>query len=228
MRPTLQNEREVVIAYVVDVHDRFEAVPAAIGEIGAIDLLIVGGDITTGGSPDDAQAAIEQWRPLGPRILALAGNMDSPAIDARLADLGVSLDARGVVFGDVGVCGVSAAPISPLRTPYELADDELERRVESAFAAVADCQFRIFCPHAPPEGTACDRLRDGRHVGSVVVRRIVEQEQPDLVLCGHIHEARSVDEIGRTRIVNPGPVTAGHYAAVTVDGELSVRVDGDE
>jgi Icc-related predicted phosphoesterase len=218
----------VVIAYVVDVHDRFEAVPEAIAEIDTVDLLIVGGDITTGGSPDDAQAAIEQWKPLAPRVLALAGNMDSPEIDARLAELDVGLDARGFVFGDVGVCGVSAAPISPLRTPYELDDEELERRVESAFAAVEACRVRIFCPHAPPEGTVCDRLRDGRHVGSVVVRRIVEREQPDLVLCGHIHEARGVDEISRTRIVNPGPVSAGHYAVVDLDGDLTVRLDGDE
>jgi uncharacterized protein len=217
----------VIIAYLVDVHDRFDAVPEAIAEIGAVDLLIVGGDITTGGSPDDAEAAIKQWQPLAPRLLALAGNMDSAAIDDRLVDLGVGLDARGFVFGDVGVCGVSAAPLSPLRTPYELGDEELERRSESAFAAVAGCRLRIFCPHAPPEGTACDRLRDGRHVGSVVVRRIVEREQPDLVLCGHIHEARGVDEIGRTRIVNPGPAAAGHYVVVSVDGELSVRLDGD-
>jgi uncharacterized protein len=218
----------VVIAYVVDVHDRFEAVPEAIAEIGAVDLLIVGGDITTGGTPDDAEAAIERWKPLAPRLLALAGNMDSAAIDARLADLGVGLDASGHVFGEVGVCGVSAAPLSPLQTPYELDDEELERRAEDAFAAVAACRVRIFCPHAPPEGTVCDRLRDGRHVGSVVVRRIVEREQPDLVLCGHIHEARGVDEIGRTQIVNPGPVGSGHYAAVEVDGDLSVRLDGED
>jgi uncharacterized protein len=220
--------RAVVIAYVVDVHDRFEAVPEAIADIGTVDLLLVGGDITTGGTPDDAEAAIERWKPLAPRLLALAGNMDSAAIDARLADLGVGLDARGYVFGDVGVCGVSAAPRSPLRTPYELDDEELERRTEDAFAAVAGCRVRIFCPHAPPEDTACDRLRDGRHVGSVVLRKVVEREQPDLVLCGHIHEARGVDEIGRTQIVNPGPVSARHYVVVEVDGELSVRLDGDE
>ena len=218
----------MLIAYVVDVHDRFEAVPESIADIGEVDLLVVGGDITTGGTPDDAEAAIERWMPLAPRLLALAGNMDSAAIDARLADLGVGLDASGVVFGDVGVCGVSAAPISPLHTPYELDDEELMRRIESAFAAVAGCRVRIFCPHAPPEGTACDKLRNGRHVGSVVVRRIVEREQPDLVLCGHIHEARGVDEIGPTRIVNPGPVSAGHYVVVGVDGELSVSLDGDE
>jgi Icc-related predicted phosphoesterase len=61
--------------------------------------------------------------------------------------------------------------------------------------------------------------------GATVVRRIVEREQPDLVLCGHLHESRGLDEIGRTRIVNPGPTSSGHYAAVDVDGGLSIRLD---
>jgi hypothetical protein len=106
------------VAYLVDVHGRFEAVPQALAEIGDVDLLIVGGDITTGGTPDDAERAIESWRPLAPRLLALAGNMDSAAIDARLAELGVALDGRGFAFDDIGVFGVSAAPRSSLRTPY--------------------------------------------------------------------------------------------------------------
>jgi uncharacterized protein len=202
-------------------------VPTAMAQIGAIDVLIVGGDITTGGGPDDAERAIESWRPLAPRLLALAGNMDSAAIDARLVEVGISLDARGVAFRDVGVFGVSAAPLSPLRTPYELRDDELERRIERGFAAVQDCSVRIFCPHAPPARTACDRLGSGEHVGSEVIREFVERTQPELVLCGHIHESRGLDEIGRSRIVNPGPVSAGHYVVVEVDGELSVRLDGD-
>src|SRR5919202_603178 len=156
------------LAYVVDVHDRFEAVAAALAAVGAVDLLVVGGDITTGGSADDAQRAVEGWKPLAPRLLALAGNMDSPAIDARLDELGVALDGRGVRLGDVAVCGLSAAPRSPLHTPYELDDDELERRLERAFAAVAGARVTVFCPHAPPAGTACDRLPSGEHVGSKV------------------------------------------------------------
>ncbi len=110
------------LAYVVDVHGRFDVVPRAVAEIGVVDALVVGGDITTGGTPDDAEHAIESWRSLAPLLLAVAGNMDSAAIDARLAELGVALDGRGVVVGDVGVFGVSAAPHSPLRTPYELAE----------------------------------------------------------------------------------------------------------
>jgi hypothetical protein len=213
------------IAYLVDVHDRFDAVPRALALIGAVDLLIVGGDITTGGTPDDAARAIEEWRPLAPNLLALAGNMDSPAIDARLAELGVTLDGRGTAYGDVGVFGVSAAPVSPLRTPYELDEDELARRIAAGFEAVKSCRVRIFCPHAPPRGTACDRLRSGEHVGSAAVRTFVESEQPDLVLCGHIHESRGTDRIGRTRVVNPGPVAGGHYAVVEVDAEVAVELD---
>jgi len=213
------------LAYVVDVHGRPDAVADAVGAIGEIDVLIVGGDITTGGMPGDVERAIELWRPLAPQLYALAGNMDSAAIDERLVELGVALDARGAVLGDVGLFGVSAAPFSPLHTPYELSDEELEQRIERAFAAVASCRVRIFCPHAPPHGTACDRLANGQHVGSTVVRAFVEREQPDLVLCGHIHESRGVDAIGRSRIVNPGPVTAGHYAVVDVDGGLDVALD---
>jgi Icc-related predicted phosphoesterase len=216
------------IAYVVDVHGRFDAVPEAVAAIGPVDALIVGGDITPAGSAADAEGAIESWRPLAPRLLALAGNMDSPEIDARLVALGVSLDGRGTVIGDVGFFGVSAAPFSPLHTPYELPDEELERRIEAAFADVSATRVLVFCPHAPPHGTACDRLRSGEHVGSEVVRAFVERAQPELVLCGHIHESRGLDELGQSRIVNPGPVFAGHYAVVEIGGDgsaVEVRLD---
>jgi uncharacterized protein len=151
--------------------------------------------------------------------------MDSAAIDACLAELGVALDSRGFTFGDIGVFGVSAAPKSPLNTPYELGDDELARRIEDGFQAVKDCRVRIFCPHAPPSDTACDRLPSGEHVGNTVIRAFIERVQPDLTLCGHIHEARGTDEIGRTQIVNPGPARAGHYALVEIDGDVVVRLD---
>jgi Icc-related predicted phosphoesterase len=213
------------IAYVVDVHDRFDAVPAALEKIGAVDVLLVGGDITTFGTPEDAERAIELWRPLAPRLLAVAGNMDSPAIDERLVALGVSLDGRGVSLGDVGIAGVSAAPLSPLHTPHELRDDELGRRAEEGLAEVKECGVRVLCPHAPPHGTACDRLRSGEHVGSASLRAVVERERPDVVLCGHIHESRAVDRIGPTQVANPGPVSAGHYALVEVGDDVSVTLD---
>jgi Icc-related predicted phosphoesterase len=215
------------IGYVVDVHGAYERVDEALTVIGDVDLLIIGGDITTGGTPDEVARQIGRWRERVARLGALAGNMDSPEIDERLVDLGVALDATAVRIEDVGVFGVSAAPISPLRTPYELDDDELERRIERGFGKLAGARVVIFCPHAPPARTECDRLSSGEHVGSEVVRAFVERERPHLVLCGHIHEARAMDRVGGSRIVNPGPVANGHYAIVDIgDEEIAVTLDG--
>lgn len=212
------------IVYVVDVHEDYAAVAKAVAVAGGAGLLIIGGDISTAGTADEVAAAMESWRPLAARLLAVAGNMDSPAIDARLAALGVALDGRGVAIGDVGCFGVSAGPKSPLHTPYEITEEQIAARIEVGFAEVKNCRVKIFCPHAPPKDTACDRIHSGLHVGSTAVRAFVEREQPDLVLCGHIHESRGEDAIGRTRVVNPGPVTAGHYAVVEVDQMLTVKL----
>jgi Icc-related predicted phosphoesterase len=213
------------VLYVVDVHDRFDAVPRALDAIGDVDVLVVGGDLTNLGTPDDAERAIELWRRLVPTLFAVAGNMDSPAIDARLAELGVSANGRGSIVDGVGFAGVSAAPLSPLHTPYEVADDDLAERGAQALSEIRDARARIFCPHAPPHGTACDRLRSGEHVGSPGLRQLVEREQPDVVLCGHIHESRGLDLVGSSRVVNPGPVGAGHYALVDVAEDVSVALD---
>ena len=214
------------IAYVVDVHDRFDAVSRALAEIGPVDVLVVGVDLTNAGTPEEVERAIELWRPLAPTLLAVAGNMDSPAIDARLVGLGVSLDGRGAVLEDVGFAGASAAPPTSLNTPHEIPDDEFARRAAKGLAEITHCRVRILCPHAPPRDTACDRLRSGDHVGSQALRELIEREQPDLVLCGHIHESRGADEIGSSRVVNPGPVAAGHFVLVEAEETLSLSLDG--
>ena len=212
------------IAYVVDVHGRFEEVDRVIARTGPVDALVVGGDITTAGAPADVERAVAGWRSLAPTLLAVAGNMDSPAIDARLVELGVSIDGRGAVLGDVGVHGVSASGFTPLDTPYELTEEELARRADAGHADVERCRVRVFCPHSPPYDTACDRLRTGRPVGSLAIRAFVEREQPDLVLCGHIHEARGEDLLGRSRIANPGPAAAGHFALVEIEESITLTL----
>ncbi|MCX6911068.1 MAG: metallophosphoesterase family protein, partial [Verrucomicrobia bacterium] len=129
------------IVYAVDVHGNYAAVARAVNASGSADLLIVGGDITTAGTADDVARAVEGWRLLATRLLAMAGNMDSAAIDARLAALGVALDGRGVVIGDVGFFGVSAGPKSPLHTPYEITEEQIASRIEAGFADVKNCRL---------------------------------------------------------------------------------------
>ncbi|WP_170440254.1 metallophosphoesterase family protein [Ruegeria arenilitoris] len=63
----------------------------------------------------------------------------------------------------------------------------------------------ILITHAPPKGKG-DRTSQGQSIGSSAVRDAVERIQPDLALCGHIHDSWGYrGEIGRTRIANLGP-----------------------
>lgn len=213
------------IAYVVDVHGHAESVSQALAHVGPVDVLVIGGDITTFGTADDAERGIELWRPLASHLLAIAGNCDSRAIDDRLVELDVSIHGRGVVIEDVGFAGASGSPITPLHTPYELADDAFAGAAATGLAAIEGCRVRVLCPHAPPYGTKCDRLGTGDHVGSAALRALIDREQPDLVLCGHIHESRAIDQIGPTTVINPGPVASGHYALVHADGAVTVELD---
>ena len=62
----------------------------------------------------------------------------------------------------------------------------------------------ILVSHAPPYGTKVDKV--GReHCGNKSIRKFIQKEKPDLVICGHIEDcAGKEDKIGKTRIVNPG------------------------
>ena len=67
-----------------------------------------------------------------------------------------------------------------------------------------------------------DALYNGESSGSVGLRHFVEQHQPDLLLCGHIHEARGIGLIGKTRIVNVGELRRGLGALIEIGDEIEV------
>jgi Icc-related predicted phosphoesterase len=91
----------------------------------------------------------------------------------------------------------------------------------------------IFLIHTPPYNTPLDRAAlDGRkyehvpldvHIGSIAVRRFIEQRQPLLTLHGHVHES--------TRLTGEWKTSIGHTICINAahDGtELAlVRFDPD-
>jgi hypothetical protein len=86
--------------------------------------------------------------------------------------------------------------------------DELQ-----ALVGTADLSRALLLLHTPPHATALDRAAlDGRsidhvpldlHVGSIAVRRLIDEHQPLLTLHGHIHESARLtgawrQQLGRT------------------------------
>ena len=204
------------ILAVTDIHGRYAAV-TKIAERETPDILIVGGDLTTIGTVHEAEEAIRTFRSVCPMLLCVAGNMDTHEHDALFERLDVSINGRGVIIDGVGFFGVSAAPISPLHTPNEVTEEEIARRAALGCHQTKDARLKVFVPHAPPYGTRVDIIHAGIHVGSTAVRDFIEQENPDIVVCGHIHEARGQDMIGTTRIVNCGAASNGCYCLIEID-----------
>ncbi len=216
------------IVCMTDIHGGY-ALAGSIVRREMPDLLLVGGDLTTVGTVAEAEGAMEMLGAVCDDILCVAGNMDSPLHDELYRRRGQSIHGAGVRRGRIGIFGVSGAPVSRLRTPYEVEESELRRAIDQGHAMVADAPVRIFVPHAPPYGTKVDIIHAGYHVGSTAVRDAVEEYKPDIVLCGHIHEGRGADRIESTRIVNCGSAARGYYAVVRVDeheeGGAGIEVD---
>lgn len=78
----------------------------------------------------------------------------------------------------------------------------------------------IFLFHTPPYGTALDRAAlDGRtyehvaldvHVGSLAVRRFIEERQPYLTLHGHVHESTRLTGEWKTRLGKTACINGAH------------------
>jgi hypothetical protein len=206
-----------------DVHDRFATVTNTLKQIDPVDVIIIAGDITTDGTPDDVERAISLWRPFAPALFAVSGNMDSPAIDDALERLGVSINGCCQLLQNVAFFGCSAAPIS-IGTPYEIPETEIAHRLDRGHSQANNSPQRVIVPHAPPRG-AVDRTSSAVEAGSTAVRQFIERTQPTLVLCGHIHEARGQTRIGQTLVVNCGPARSGHYVLAELhDNDCTVTL----
>ena len=208
------------ILAISDIHAAYDTLGKILLKEKNVDVILITGDISTHGSMDEVRSALEGVLTLGKPVLAVAGNMDIPESDDELLRLGISLNARGVRIADIGFFGVSAAALSPLHTPYELSEEEIARRIESGFSMVKDVPVKIFVPHSPPYQTKLDRIFSGMHVGSRSIRTWIEKHQPDVVICGHIHEARGQDTMGKTKMINCGAAQSGFYAKIMISDDI--------
>ncbi|MGD0337319.1 MAG: metallophosphoesterase [Bacteroidota bacterium] len=211
------------IVAISDIHAAYDNLYKIIQKEGNADVILIVGDITTHGTVADIRNAVGSILTLGKSVLAIAGNMDIPESDDELLRLDISLNARGVRIGDVGFFGVSAAALSRLHTPYELTEEEISCRIESGFSMVRDAPIKVFVPHSPPFRTKLDRIFLGTHVGSTAIREFIEHEQPDVVVCGHIHEARGQDILGKTKMVNCGAAQRGFYAQIIIEDKILIE-----
>lgn len=200
-----------------DVHMAIDQMRKIALELSTADLLILSGDLTNFGGVADTTEVLTAARNYCSEVLALPGNLDRPEVIGFLRAEQVALHGESRRIGQLGLFGCGGSNITPFHTPLEYQDTQLGEVLSQAVAAVADAPLQLMVCLTPPYATTLDRLTNSTPVGSPAVRRFIEDHQPHLCITGHIHESPGIDFIGRTKILNAGPLAAGGYIVVTYD-----------
>jgi uncharacterized protein len=107
------------------------------------------------------------------------------------------LHGEGTTIGGVPFYGLGGGiPTTPWDWSFDLTEEE-------AGAKLADAPSGgVFVLHSPPKG----HLDGPRDLGSEAILRAIEEKEPEVAICGHIHEDGGKDaRIGATRLYNVGP-----------------------
>jgi Icc-related predicted phosphoesterase len=219
----------VRIAAAGDVHcspERRQEVEESFASIAEeADLVLLAGDLTTRGDPEEGGVLAEACRRLRVPVLAVLGNHDWHA--DRRDELVAGLEEGGIVVLErsfrvldvgstrVGVVGtkgfVGGFPDSTLpdfgepllRRVYGETTAEVEA-LERGLDAVAGCPLRIVLLHYAPTPTTLEGESKGIYafLGSDRLAAPISDHLPDLVLHAHGHAGTFEGFIGRVPVYN--------------------------
>lgn len=199
--------------FITDIHGRIDLLE----KLPAAELLIIGGDITTFGTPEEISAFVTTAKKKFPQVVAVLGNCDPLDGESVLQKLGVAIDQKILTLGPITFIGNSGSNPTPANTPYEWDDAVRFRKLTTLLPECGERHSFVFVTHAPPYQSGADRLPDGTCVGSKAARNFMDALQNPLVLCGHIHNAEGIFTNEKTggQTVNPGPAAQGKYAKIS-------------
>jgi uncharacterized protein len=223
-------ECRIRIAAAGDVHfgregDRERARKSFAGLTGRVDLILLAGDLTTHGEPEQAAVLGDAVRDLDIPVLAVLGNHDHHS--GRAGEVAAVLEEAGVVVldrshhvlelcgADVGVVGTKGfvggftgshipdfgEPL--LRRVYAEAGAEVDA-LDAGLRAVAMCPFRIVLLHYSPSGETLEGERRDiwAFLGTDRLAAPILEHGPDLVLHGHAHAGTFEGRVGEVPVYN--------------------------
>ncbi len=158
------------------------------------------------------------------KVYAIPGNCDQKESVEMFKKKGVNLHNTVLETPEADIIGLGGSNPTPFKTPFELSEEEILKSLNGMHEQIQKGRKTILICHAPPHNTLCDMINQQTHVGSTAVRKFIEEKQPDLVLCSHIHEsAGKKDTIGKTRIMNLGKISEGRAYELTLDAGLNIE-----
>lgn len=183
-----------------DLHLARAAAADIVAASAGADLVIGAGDFCN--RREGLDQAMEMLAGISVPCLFVPGNCESAA-ELRAAAPGDAqvLHGQGCEIGGLRFFGLGyGVPETPFGDwSCDLSEDEAAALLGTCAAA------DVLVLHSPPKGVA-DVTGGGQSVGSTAIRAAIERLEPQLALCGHIHDCWGREgRIGPTRVVNLGP-----------------------
>ncbi|MEM5805363.1 MAG: metallophosphoesterase [Candidatus Aenigmatarchaeota archaeon] len=214
-----------------DIHNDIENLLTYLDKITLLDfdVIICPGDLTDIIIPkgfsrtEIAKIIINELKILKKPLLMVPGNMDAEII-SLLEEEDISLHGRGKVINNVGFYGYGGAK-TPFNTPLEVTEEELKKGLEKAYNEVKNSEIKVQVTHMPPIGTNLDKIVSGAHVGSQAIRDFIEKHKPEVAISAHIHEAKGIDRLNDTILINSGRFPEGNCGLISLkNGKAEAKI----
>jgi hypothetical protein len=211
----------MIVINIADIHGNAKPISDMGDILSQADLILLSGDITHFGGQKEASEIIGEIRRFNSNILAVTGNCDNESVDTYLEKEDMQIHGRAIDVDDVTIFGAGGSLPCPSPTPNIYSEEEFAAIFGSSVQGIEEGSPKIMVSHNPPIDTLNDTLTSGDHVGSKTVRKVIEEIEPLVCFTGHIHEAAGTDEIGITKIVNPGPLGTRSYAYLDITDKIN-------
>lgn len=165
-----------------------------------VDMVLLCGDLTLSNTLIDG--IIAPFKEKNLRVGIIPGNHESKATIDFLTERYklVNLHGYSYYLERVGLFGCGSANTGL----FQLSEEEIFNLLNKSHTPIKDKHKKIMVTHLHPSNTLMECFTSF-FPGSTSVRKAIEEFQPDLALCGHVHEAEGIEEvIGKTRVINVG------------------------
>lgn len=199
-----------------DLHGDYSHINAILEKAGDLDAVMIAGDITDFGPDEKALELLDMFKC---PVFAVPGNCDYPSLLKVLDENKNTINLHNSMhfFREFTFIGLGGSNPTPFNTPFELSEKKIGEYVGTLLSRSKG--RNVLLSHAPPLNTT-DKLPHG-HVGSEALARYIRRF--DLIICGHIHEARGSVKVNGTSILNPGVASKGQAAIITIENDIMIE-----
>jgi Icc-related predicted phosphoesterase len=202
-----------------DIHGKFFRLDGIIKKSDPVDAVVVAGDLTQGGPPENAVRSISILKHFCPRVLCVPGNFDTPEVAQTIAAYAVNLDETPKIINGWEFMGLGYSTPTGNNTPSEIPEETMAYKLDVLLSHTPPGKT-VLVTHQPPFETL--DMTDHGPAGSKALRAALDRV--DVIICGHIHKQRGKVKDGAW-VINPGYAAEGQAAVIDLDTMEIIWID---